>query len=1316
MSVTSRELPAPKHWQEFENLAFDIYRRMWKTNDAEMHGREGQPQAGVDVYGTDRVEGRFTGVQCKGKDGDLPTAVTEKELRAEVAKARTFQPPLEVFILATTGPNDQALQQVARQISADHAKIGLFEVRFTGWKTLRNLVADHQDVLLKYYSDLAPVDVAGQIAEISHQSAAGFEQTHKLMRTMIQTMSDVRGGSDDGDALAAQVSEISKLIGDGSPRAAIKALERLLAQEGEKASPLAKYRILAGLGNAHYALGDEERAISLFRQAFKAHPDYPNARATKALALALEGKREEAEPIATSAFKDDPSSARNASIWISTLAPGTPVADIEAALSPELMESGDIQHHLGLRARENGDSAAHLAYAEAALHIAPDDWRIMSSVGEALVQPLSALDALGITREIPEHLRGDIDRAIHLMQGAWAKLVEQDSSFQGQHVAANLISLLGMLGRDAEAEQILDQALSANPDYAAYGIFEARRQAANDDWAGAAQTLDNLPEGELPFDAFLLRTYAAFQMKDAEAAITWSNKLGAAERADVPPAERIELVKAMQVQAAILGGTERDAAIKAAIDENPNSIVIRSVLFDGLAQEDPLRARLVSEIETLAQSELSVRERMHAAETLYVAGHYSMAADLYEPLHQKDDNYALRRRLHALNLADRRAEARKLFETLPPDLRTSDGYLPVGVAIYERSGLLKPALALAERALQKLDVLRNRLIWIQLLIRLGRPGDFRNWLQKAPDDIEGAALELISLAQLVDRYLEDAPRALSFGYRALRDGYAQPGIHLAYALGLIIGGRSGNVTMVAPDRVEAGTGVVLINDATGEELHRIIETGPDPRVERDELSPVDGFAKRLLGLRVGETVEIAKLGTRPQVYRVSEIQTHVLFAFRRTMRQFPILFPDNSAFGSITIDDSKGDERFEEMFAMARARADRGKELETLYRDSVVPIPMFARFAGASVFEVWETFRHPKGLGLKVALGEEAEFASGRACADSGVMVVDPLSIYAWSRMGLGPIFSKLKDRLAVVQSTVDSLRHLIEEREGNRGRKSGTFGCDGDRYYLEELSEEAVTQQIAHAKEALELAEAFPVVAAESDQQLPQGVSDMLADLNPAYHDSLLAALAPKRALLTDDFGFRVVAQAGGASTTWTQAFVQQIGLVNRLTHPEYRQVVGGLMDAKYNFVQFSAAEIIGELQDSAWEVNDRLRDFAGHLTSQSLNKTSAAVVLAEAILEARRLVGSAKAAVFPKLLIEVATGMERAEQAHALLAMVQPAMRALQARVIIRVTLPRMLLHTTHLKPVDHLIAEPTRLASQDIDGFWTALRVAGLRTPAR
>ena len=127
-NVLSRPLPSPSNWQDFERLCFDLFSRLWKTNDAQMHGRVGQPQAGVDVYGADRVENVFAGVQCKGKDQGFENPLTASELRDEVQKAISFDPLLKVFILATTAPNDEAIQKLARDITKEHKQKGHYGI------------------------------------------------------------------------------------------------------------------------------------------------------------------------------------------------------------------------------------------------------------------------------------------------------------------------------------------------------------------------------------------------------------------------------------------------------------------------------------------------------------------------------------------------------------------------------------------------------------------------------------------------------------------------------------------------------------------------------------------------------------------------------------------------------------------------------------------------------------------------------------------------------------------------------------------------------------------------------------------------------------------------------------------------------------------------------------------------------------------------------------------------------------------------------------------------------------------------------------
>ena len=217
-NVLSRALPEPSNWQDFERLCFDVFSRVWKTNDAEMHGRVGQPQAGVDVYGTDRVEGRFVGVQCKGKDQSYGNPLTANELREEIKKAKTFDPPLDVFILATTAPNDATIQKLARELTQKHK---------TAWPVRGP----------RYWLDhLAPVGhgLSRYRQEIFSRLCAGRRRRGHRIRTVRTTRAFLQEHftslaamverGDPNDRLRTRILDLVKLIDDGSVDAGRKAL------------------------------------------------------------------------------------------------------------------------------------------------------------------------------------------------------------------------------------------------------------------------------------------------------------------------------------------------------------------------------------------------------------------------------------------------------------------------------------------------------------------------------------------------------------------------------------------------------------------------------------------------------------------------------------------------------------------------------------------------------------------------------------------------------------------------------------------------------------------------------------------------------------------------------------------------------------------------------------------------------------------------------------------------------------------------------------------------------------------------------------
>ena len=123
-SLDQLQLLPPNKWEDLENLVKDLFRAEWRDFHAQRHGRQGQAQQGVDVFAQPSSVPGWAGVQCKNKDLLIRAKLTVKELRDEVRKARSFQPPLGQFIIATTAARDARLQLEARRITDRHSRRG----------------------------------------------------------------------------------------------------------------------------------------------------------------------------------------------------------------------------------------------------------------------------------------------------------------------------------------------------------------------------------------------------------------------------------------------------------------------------------------------------------------------------------------------------------------------------------------------------------------------------------------------------------------------------------------------------------------------------------------------------------------------------------------------------------------------------------------------------------------------------------------------------------------------------------------------------------------------------------------------------------------------------------------------------------------------------------------------------------------------------------------------------------------------------------------------------------------------------------------
>lgn len=150
-TLAHTNIPTPKSWDEFEDIVLTALQIRWLNPDLTRHGRPGQKQNGVDIYGKDDKD-LFVGVQCK----NTVEGVTETLISKEVQSAKSFVPAITRLIIATTARRDVSIQEYCRTQSKVQAKAGLFSIEALFWEDICHDLATDEEKLFKHYPQLRP--------------------------------------------------------------------------------------------------------------------------------------------------------------------------------------------------------------------------------------------------------------------------------------------------------------------------------------------------------------------------------------------------------------------------------------------------------------------------------------------------------------------------------------------------------------------------------------------------------------------------------------------------------------------------------------------------------------------------------------------------------------------------------------------------------------------------------------------------------------------------------------------------------------------------------------------------------------------------------------------------------------------------------------------------------------------------------------------------------------------------------------------------------------------------------------------------------
>lgn len=152
--IAQTQIRKPEDWQNFERLCKKLWGEIWGCSDTiQRNGRNGQNQHGVDIYGVPKNETAYYGIQCKGKDEYTHSQLTEDEIDGEIAKAKTFEPPLKRLIFATTANKDEKIETYIRKKNIESITSGSFEIYLSSWEDIVSLLEERRETFNWYINN-----------------------------------------------------------------------------------------------------------------------------------------------------------------------------------------------------------------------------------------------------------------------------------------------------------------------------------------------------------------------------------------------------------------------------------------------------------------------------------------------------------------------------------------------------------------------------------------------------------------------------------------------------------------------------------------------------------------------------------------------------------------------------------------------------------------------------------------------------------------------------------------------------------------------------------------------------------------------------------------------------------------------------------------------------------------------------------------------------------------------------------------------------------------------------------------------------------
>ena len=1163
------------------------------------NGRSGQPQCGVDIYGyRDGDVRRLVGVQCKKK---LDARVTETELRAEVKKAKKFKPKLAEFILATTAPRDQAIQQVARTITKELASSShRMTVVVWGWEDIEENAAQYDDAINAFDPTFNPY--AKKTYEKLEYFDATIRQSVDKIRSDIQLSLqpkdiDVDAASDN-TPLHGQITAYIDLINEGHVQAVVVQIEKLKTKEWSKASRSERYRLTVAMAAAKLKDEDCAAAGRYLLDAYSECPEHRKAKRNRAKGYLLLDDHSRAKEIALDAIADDPTCADAASTLIQArlrdAACKSPLDDIPSAL----LETDEVltAHVHFLRCR---DDPAWLPLARQAAKKHPSFRQLRIMAAESILEELT-LGNRDVMAGAPLTVvtQEELQKAVATLKSEALTAIERGFKIMPS-LANNVTLALRFIDDIPTALRILDASILQHPKDENLRFQRAILAYAQNDMT---KVLDLVPENPTNPEAVPMRATALADTGKPDEALKLIDGFDASA---APEHVKIGVLAArchaylVRNDPELAVNTARKEVIAAPNDAQVAAVLIRTYYLCG---DNEAASKALDEAFKRIDDTASMSSRMLLSfEAQRLRRNDIIVALLKGRVATDHTSEALEMLIAAAINSRSWVTAYKTLESIDTRIQDERWFQRARAILAINTGSPDVEQRVGAYLKKWPNDASMVLVRVGVFQKEGRDKDIASFFSSLDfDALEGSPATRIRVASIATRH-GAAERALDYAYCVLMDHWDDAKAHLAYQHVVLLNDEIGSA--LPPSNVVAENTAVHITGEDGDRWYRL-EKRPHKVFEDQRLELDDDLAKLLLGRKVGESIQIQDhVGAKPVT--IQEIKPIQLDALHRSLEQFNERFPRAKGMIKLTFDATAADP-VEDMRAIARDRAEADQSLLEHYRSSRIPLAFVAGAMGRDPLEAWAGLQSVN-VPFHVCSGahqERGEALRLLAERERKGCVLDAITLSEIRRLNVAAAVVSVCGPLHAPQSVLDLLAQRAIKAKMDVGKKMGFLSWRDGNLVMEEFTEEML-------KEAADVCEterswAFAnvaVVKAMPKEDFDQDTRTLLQTAGHGVCDSAIAAGGSGLLLLSDDMGLRVWSgQVFQTTATWLQPVLMTARNEGHLTQEEYYGAVNTLASAGHVYTSIESDGLMHQARKDGFELSrdlHRLLDAIGGPTA---------------------------------------------------------------------------------------------------------------------